>query len=259
MLDVAPMAAELRRVVHVRGAEGTLLALDGPALRLVQPGRSPVWMPLARISLLVVQGDIAVPTALLAALVAQGAGVRLLAADGTVVADVVGARAERVSTAANLDQLVQQVDWRKAYANWRLRQSLWDAARAIGRSMAVSQLVELARPGVMARLLLAPWPSALAVFKVVAPLVLLDAAQMLAEQGWPRERRQNPRPGPDPGRDVAVSMRWAVLRELLRNPRVEIVNASVWYATRRAGVLARGRCTLDAFRRWLVDRTGTLD
>lgn len=253
------MAAEARRVVHVRGAEGTLLALDGPALRVVQPGRSPVWMPLSRISLLVVQGDVAVPTPLLAALVAQGAGVRLLAGDGALVADVVPARPDKPGIAANLDRLIQQVDWRKAYARWRLRQSLWDAARTIGRSVAVSQLLQLARPGMMGRLLLAPWPSALAVFKIVGPLVLLDAAQLLAEQGWPRERRQAVRPGPDPQRDVAVSMRWAVLRELLRNPRVEISNAAAWYATRRAGVVARGRCTLDAFRRWLADRTGTLD
>lgn len=250
------MQDDSRRVVHVRGTEGMQLALDGAALRLVQPGRAPVWMPLRRIALLVVQGDVLMPASLMSALMLSGAGVRLLATDGTAVADLVPARPEQASTAARLDELIQQVDWRKAYAHWRLRQSLWDAARAVGRGIAVSRLLQLARPGVMGRLLLAPWPSALGVFKVLAPLLLLDAAQLLAEQGWPRERRHAVRPGPDPRRDVAVAMRWAVLRELVRNPRVDVTQAAAWYAARRAGILARGRCTLDAFRRWLADRTG---
>lgn len=50
------MTEDGRRVVHVRGSNEIGLTLDALALRVEHPGRSPVWMPLQRISLLNVQG-----------------------------------------------------------------------------------------------------------------------------------------------------------------------------------------------------------
>lgn len=249
------MAEDGRRVVHVRGDADTRLLRDGPALRLEQPGRSPVWMPLQRIALLVVQGEVSLAPEVISAVLAAGAGLRLLRKDGAVIADVVPPAHEEPGTAAQLDEVLQQVDWRRAYTAWRMRQSLWDAARAIGRQFAVRELLRLARPGQMAKVMLAPLPGARAIFAAIAPLLALDALQLLADQGWPTERRKSARPGPDARRDLFQAMRWDALAELLRHPP-SASDANAWYVAHRESLLKRGRCTLDSLRRWLADRTG---
>lgn len=250
------MTASLRRLIHVHGGDGAAIDLDGPALRVTHRDRSPVWMPIERASDLVVQGRLALGPGVVESALAAGVSIRWLAQDGRPLGEVLPNAPEDPTDATRLDRLLLQADWRRSYLGWRRRQAIWDAARAAGRYIRVSDLAGVARPGLLARQLLAPTPVALELFNALGDLLLFDARQTLLRQGWPIERVRAPRPGPCPARDIATAMRWETLRLLRRDPPPAPVGRLAWYARHRSALQDCGRCTFDSFRRWLVDRTG---
>ncbi|MCU0757097.1 MAG: CRISPR-associated endonuclease Cas1 [Xanthomonadales bacterium] len=250
------MTLETRHVLYLSGDTPTLVRLDGPALRIRQEGRSPMWMPLERISELVLRGTVSISAKALAAVLKAGAGIRVLDGYGQPMGELVRTGPGTRTWLARLDELLHQPDWRRSYIHWRLRQSIWDAASTFGRRLAITQLGRMVRPGQLARMIYAEHSAPLLAFTAVTPQLAADAMQLLIQQGWPRERWQQPYPGPNPCRDVVVAMRWEVLREMRQRPPLRGDDPALWYLQHRKPLLLRGRATLDSFNRWLIDRTG---
>lgn len=250
------MKPETRQVLYLNGDMPTLVRLDGPALRIRQEGRSPVWMPLQRISELVLRGTVSISGKAMAAVLKAGAGIRILDGYGQPMGEILRTEPGTREWLARLDELLHQPDWRQSYTHWRLRQSIWDAASTFGRRLAITQLGRMARPGQLARMIYAEDSAPLGTFAAVTPQLTADAIQLVVQYGWPRERWQRPHPGPNPIRDVLVAMRWEVLREMRQRPPQAADDPAIWYLQHRKPLLLRGRATLDSFCRWLIDRTG---
>lgn len=250
------MTPETRQLLYLSGDPPTLVHLDGPALRIRQEGRSPIWMPLQRISELVLRGTVSISSKAMAAVLKAGAGIRILDRHGHPLGEIARSKPGTREWLARLDELLHQPDWRESYTHWRLRQSIWDAASTFGRRLAITQLGRMVRPGQLARMIYAEGSAPLATFSTITPQLSADAMQLLIQHGWPRERWQQPHPGPNPCRDVVLAMRWEVLREMRQRPPQPGDDAAIWYLQHRKPLLLRGRATLDSFCRWLIDRTG---
>ncbi len=250
------MSAALRRFVHVSGGPGAAIAIDGPAFRFEHRDRSPVWMPIDRVSEIAIQGRVALRAGVIEATLSAGIALRWLSSDGRALGALMPMVEDDPTLATRLDRLIQQPDWRLSYCRWRRRQAIWDSARALGRYSRPPDLVRALRPGLVAQRELSHAPESRRMFAAIGDVLRLDARRILVEQGWPGDRLSTPRPGPDPARDITQAMRWETLRLLRLDPVRAPLPRLVWYARHRNALRDRGRCAYDAFRRWLRDRTG---
>lgn len=244
-----------RKLLQVRGRPGLRLCLQGPALRIDRPDNPTQWLPLERIGVLLVEGDLQLDTQLLRALVACGVQVHLLGVNEEDTLELAPLRLPSQGLAADLDALLEQPGWPRGYRHWRLRQLVWGAGRALGRYLPLRQLLALRSPSGLARLSLQQQPGRFELFQRSARLLRHEAQQLLREAGWPDERLRRPSPGPDARADLCNAMQMEVLRLLLREPaHCPCAEHALWYARHRSCLRQRGRATLESLQRWLADR-----
>jgi hypothetical protein len=136
-----------RRVLHLHGRDGTRIQADGPALRIDQHQQAPVWMPLDRIAVLVIQGPVEVNSQTIAAVLNAGAAIRLLAADGTALGDLDPHHRDGRDPG----------DWRPLYERWLIKRNLLETAADIGSRLLKQELGRYLGPG--STLLKALFPS----------------------------------------------------------------------------------------------------
>lgn len=134
------------RPLYLDSAEGTTVALDGPALRVRQPERADRLFPLARVSRIVVSGAPEWQTAALLACAGRGITVTFLDHQGTPLGRLLGRMGDRQGLQQRLLDLLDRPDWRVLYAQWlrAMRQRWARTARprlhAPGSLHTVSQL-----------------------------------------------------------------------------------------------------------------------
>lgn len=179
------MEAPNRRVLHVHGRDGTRIQADGPALRIEQCERAPVWMPLDRIGILVIQGAVDINSQTIASVLESGAAVRLLATDGTVLGDLEPCGPE-VSRAA---------DWRPMYERWLLTRSLLQAVAHFGARVLRQELGRSLGPGTMLLKAIAPGLADTRNLRQNATRWLNRAVELIEDaQGTASPRAQDPSP-----------------------------------------------------------------
>lgn len=106
--------------------------LDGPALKVEQPGRSACWFPLRRISRVISSPRVQWDAEALLACAAEGISVTFLDDTGAVVARLVGRPGVREEIRQRLADLLIKPDWRDGYSAWLAGMEQM-AARSVAR------------------------------------------------------------------------------------------------------------------------------
>jgi len=176
---------------YLNGRTGMTVALDGPALRVLAPGRAATLYPLQRISRVITSGPAAWSTEALLACAERGITVTFLARDGAIQAYLFGEASRREGLFCRLRDLLDRPDWQARYSDWyRAMESR--ARRALGKRLGLAGEVP---PRGRLEAALAEWKQ-----RHVSPAVgrfidrrlngLLSAlaAELLAEAGLTAER-----------------------------------------------------------------------
>lgn len=104
--------------LYLDGVQPLAVKLDGPALKVMQPGRSPGRYPLRRLSRVVVSGAVDWDTPALIACLRAGVVVTFLDEDGELAGLCVGAATGGVNLRERLAEFALRPDWPEYYANW---------------------------------------------------------------------------------------------------------------------------------------------
>ncbi len=105
------------RPLYVEGAH-TEVKLDGPALRISQPGSADRWFPLGRLSRVVSSSHVDWETAALLACAGRGVTISFLDHDGALIARCIGRVDAHDRLQECLERLLVRADWRTLYAQW---------------------------------------------------------------------------------------------------------------------------------------------
>lgn len=116
---------------------GTVVQLDGPALRVKCSGSSDRWFPLQRVSQVVSAGRVEWATPALLACAEQGITVSFTDDSGAVIARIVGRPGERLELRQKLADFLDRADWQTLYRQW-LRAMEQMAVRSVLRRSGVS-------------------------------------------------------------------------------------------------------------------------
>lgn len=247
-------AAPPRRSIYVRGYPGLQLSLDGPAMRIEQPAKAPVWVPMARLDLLMIGGSLTLDVNLLHRLASAGVAVRLCDASGAECTTLLAAqRGGHEDLSASLDSLQQDPGWQAGYAHWRLREDLWALLRISVEGIKLCKGLRELRPLLAAQRLLTGG-SAAAILPKIGPWLAAEAMEVLVEYRWPFERLSQPRPGPHPQCDLVRAMLWEAIG-LLRQRGQPTTSADQWYLQHRQRLHAQGRTAMAQFLRWVAARS----
>lgn len=245
------MNTSARKTVWIDLSGGCTLRCEGPALRIESANKASCWVPWQRLDMLILEGNGQVPTFLLAQAASWGVRVRFHGAHGAIYElDPV----ERVVDPldAQWDALLEIPGWRRSWQAWRLRQTLWATARALGRPVLLADALHQLRPETLAQPLGLSPPRLSQALLHLHPMMKLDARGLLKDAGWSPTRLRRPRPGPD----VASHVRRILgFEAVARWSRGIPVDPDRWYAAHREVFLARGRATVDGALRWLADIT----
>lgn len=183
------MEAPNRRVLHLHGRNGTRVHADGIALRIEQDQRSPVWMPLDRIAVLVIQGPVDINSQTIANVLQAGAAIRLLAADGTALGDLEPRK----------DAAESSPDWRPLYEQWLLERNLLQAATDFGVQWLRQELGRYLGPGATLLKALSPALADTRSLRQNATRWVHRAIDLIEDaQGSARASPQPPPPPPPP-------------------------------------------------------------
>lgn len=245
------MSSEPRKHLYIRASAGLHLRLVGADTLLILRQQDLVLsLPLSRIGQLTLQGDLPLSSQLLHTLTRAGIYIQLVDASAEHRTEIAGMQTA-CTWEAGLDELLEHLNWKPAYQHWRLRQNLWAAARALGHSIRVIDLLQFRHPSRLSRALFAHRPRAQALFREIQPFLHSDLHAILAERGWPAAyRRRNPA-GPHIKRDLLHAMHYQILQHLRHSA---IMDSATWYACHRESLRARARATLDSFSAWLAQQ-----
>lgn len=245
------MSSEPRKHLHIRAREGLQLRLeDAQSLLVERDGVVALRLPVPRIGVLAIEGDLALTTALLRVLTSHGVYIQLISPQGNLTTEIVQV-ADPSPWESELDRLLEQIDWRPSYHHWRLRQNLWAAARALGKRVSVAELLSFRHPTRLARLMLAKRPRAERVYADIQSHIHHDLMSVMAEQHWPAVHRRRHPAGPHLKRDLLHAMQYEALQQIRRSAARD---SAQWYAAHREQLRARARATLDSFAAWLSQR-----
>lgn len=109
----------MTRPCYLNGAPGFRVALDGPALSVMRPGKARALYPLQRISRVVASGEVEWSTAALLACAERGITVTFLSRDGRLRGCLVGEGGELQDLLGRLWDLLDRPDWRECYGDWQ--------------------------------------------------------------------------------------------------------------------------------------------
>jgi len=98
---------------------GLWVSLDGPALSIVRPEKARQWLPLTRISRLIVSGPAEISTAALLACAGRGISITFLQPDGQIQAYLFGESPRRDSLWQRLHDFLDRPDWPERYEDWK--------------------------------------------------------------------------------------------------------------------------------------------
>lgn len=108
------------RPLYLDGVTALNVSMDGPALRVSGPSSADRRYPLARISRVVVSGQVSWTTDALLTCADEGIVVCFLNADGDVRGRWIGRRSERSAFVQRWHDFVDRPDWKERYAQWRV-------------------------------------------------------------------------------------------------------------------------------------------
>ncbi|MBB5015879.1 hypothetical protein [Rehaibacterium terrae] len=246
------MAADARKTLWIDLSRGYQLRCDGPALRVQAESGQSSWVPWHRLALLILEGRGEIGTDVLIMAARHGVRLRVMSA-GQSVCDLEPAEPIVDPLDAQWDELLENPDWRRSWAAFRLRQTLWAVARAVGRPIRLDLALFLRQPGALAaRIGLSPAAACDALRHLTASFKL-DARCLLLDAGWSVARLRRPRPGPDLSGYLRRQFAYEALG-LWRSTGIPDV-PSRWHARHRERFLARGRSSIDGALRWLADIT----
>lgn len=172
--------------LYLKGGD-TRAGLDGPELKVEQPGRAECWFPLRRISQVISSPRVQWTSEALLACAAEGITVTFLEDSGTVLARLVGRPGEREEIRQRLADLLVKPGWRDDYTAWLAGMEQM-AARSVARRSGFP-LEELHSPRVLQQCLRRRGaagdllPAQERVGRVVHGLLLGYVTQALSEAG----------------------------------------------------------------------------
>ncbi|RMD68095.1 MAG: DNA repair protein, partial [Gammaproteobacteria bacterium] len=115
------------------GAKGMEVVLDGPALRVHQPGRADGLYPLRLLSRIVVLGEVRWETEALLQTAEAGIPVVFLGRKGHVRGICLGERVRQTTLGERLEAFLDRPDWQARYRDWyaagERRAILWTVRR----------------------------------------------------------------------------------------------------------------------------------
>lgn len=154
-LDERPLPA------YIEPAVSAQVTLDGPALCVSMPEKADVWLPLRRLSRLVVSEKVQIETAAILACARRGVTIVMHDQDDGVLARMIGCGDDLTGLHQRLMDLTVLPDWRERYQNWLDAQSRRIAMTVTRRTRAPQRLAYRPR-------LLAEWLQSQAVERVGA-------------------------------------------------------------------------------------------
>lgn len=104
--------------LYLDGVQPLLVTLDGPAIKVMAPARSPARYPLRRLSRVIVSGSVNWATPALIACLRAGVVVTFLDEEGELAGLCVGASTGGVNVYDRLAEFALRPDWPEHYANW---------------------------------------------------------------------------------------------------------------------------------------------
>lgn len=176
------MSLPARQTVWIVLAPGRRLVCDGPALRIDTPGEPPRWVPWSRLAMLAFEGRGQLPTDVLLEAACRGVRVRLHGR-GHAACELEPAESLVDSPDAQWDALLDRPGWRRSWRAFRLRQTLWAAARTIGRPLPLAVVLRLHRPAALAPWLGLPQAAVEHGLAALAAPFKLDARGLLRDAG----------------------------------------------------------------------------
>lgn len=105
--------------LYLDGSGAQRVSLDGPALKVQRPHSAAVRFPLARISRVVVSGEVTWSTAAMLACADAGIVVCFLRADGRPRARWIGRPTSRSTFSQHWRDFLDSPDWEERYGDWR--------------------------------------------------------------------------------------------------------------------------------------------
>ncbi|MDE0373743.1 MAG: CRISPR-associated endonuclease Cas1 [Rhodospirillales bacterium] len=105
--------------LYLKGVEPLKVSLDGPALKVSQPGAADRRFPLRRVSRVIVSNRVTWSTRALLACADEGITVCFLSRDGTPRARWTGRPSPRSEFLQRWHDFVDRPDWRELFAQWR--------------------------------------------------------------------------------------------------------------------------------------------
>lgn len=104
--------------LYLDGVQPVAVTLDGPALKVIQVGRSVGRYPLRRLSRVIVSGRVEWATPALIACLRAGVVVTFLDEDGDLAGLCIGAATGGLNLYDRLAEFALRPDWPEHYANW---------------------------------------------------------------------------------------------------------------------------------------------
>lgn len=175
----------MMRPLYINGDAGTVVELDGPALKISVPERAQQLFPLSRVSRVVVTGRVNWRTDALLACAELGITVTFLDAEGNVTARCLGKGGQRQAFLQRLSDLLARPDGKALYDGWRLamrRMVVQSTARSLLRNKHMSVTSGELLAFFVAQQGLLPMQPVEPVYCKVRGLLSAHVAQLLHEQ-----------------------------------------------------------------------------
>lgn len=103
---------------YIEPAEFAQVTLDGPALCVSMPDQSDAWLPLRRLSRLVVSEKVQIETAAMLACARRGITIVIHDGDDGILARMIGRGDDLTGLRQRLMDLTVLPDWRERYQDW---------------------------------------------------------------------------------------------------------------------------------------------
>ncbi len=243
---------EPRKLVHVRACEGLELSIDRGSLRINRSGRAPTHIPLSRMEVLHIDGNVTLSSNLLRAMCSAGVLVMLAALNETPDTELAPLGHADSSLASELDQLISSRKWQSAYAAWRERYLGERRASTLVTNLHMTAGAAVGDNAALLNLVLHRVPARQQAWHEMRKSVHSDARQILRAGQWPDARIRNPTPGPDLLELVKEVMEIEMIAMLYR--QIRPIEPGPWYASQRSHIRETGRAAMFAFWRWMADR-----
>jgi hypothetical protein len=250
--------------LYVDGAD-TRVEQDGPALKVLCPGRAERWFPLRRVSQVVSAARVEWATGALLACAEVGITVSFLAEDGSVVARVLGKAGKRMELPQRFADFLLRPDGRELYEQW-LKAMERMAVRSVGRragagfepAPSATALHRMFREAAIGMNALFAYER---IGREVHSLLVALATRQLAEAGYGAESEGMREP--DLATDLTGILFWdfqlarlAWLEERLRGDSVEAPDRRsivAFFEARRARTERLAAGLVNRLHRWLIE------